>query len=84
MKKFEEIFKWMLITFTVYIIYEVIRKILGGSLGFEELAVSLLVANLGYSFYLTFYISKAIHKVDSKLSGHISWHKGKDSLQDKP
>ena len=81
MKKFEYIFKWMLVIFTLYIIYEVIRKILGGSLGFEELTVSLLIANLGYSFYLTFYIARAVHKSDSKLSGHINWHRGRDSIK---
>lgn len=49
-----------------YLVFEIIRKILGGSWGFEELVVGLLLANLGYSFY-----------INSKLSGHLGWHKGK-------
>jgi len=40
---------WILIIFLIYLIIEVIRKILGGSLGFEELVIGLLIANLGYS-----------------------------------
>ena len=49
------------------------RKILGGSLGFEEMVVGLLVANLGYVIALHGRISG----VNAKLSEHIGWHKGK-------
>jgi hypothetical protein len=51
--------------FIVYLAFELLRKILGGSLGFEELVIGLLIANLGYSFY-----------INSKLSSHIGWHSG--------
>lgn len=61
--------------FLVYLIYELFGKLLGGSLGFEELVIGLLIANLGYSFYLI----KYINKIDSKISGHIGWHKGKNN-----
>ncbi len=64
----KKVFYWLLILFIVYLIIELIRKILGGSLGFEELVIGLLIANLGYSFY-----------TNSKLSEHIGWHKGKDA-----
>lgn len=60
----------------MYLIFELIRKIFGGSLGFEELVVGLLVADLGYIIALHTKISN----VDSKLSGHIGWHKGNDNL----
>jgi|TARA_B100001971_G_C17722341_1_gene301816 hypothetical protein len=53
--------------FLGYLIYELTKKLLGGSLGFEELVIGLLIANLGYSFYL----KDSINKVDSKVSGHI-------------
>jgi len=69
------ILKWIFLAFIIYIIYELTRKILGGSLGFEALAIALLVANLGYSFS----ILKSINKLDSKISGHLGWHKGKDN-----
>jgi len=75
MKAIEKVLYGMLVVFVIYIIIEIIRKIFGGSLGFEEIVISLLVANLGYSFYL----SHSINKVDSKISGHIGWHKGKAS-----
>jgi len=73
MKKWEKMLYWLLIVFMVYLIVEVLRKILGGSLGFEELVIGLLIANLGYSFYLR----ESINRIDSKISGHIGWHKGK-------
>ncbi len=70
-----KILYWIFFLFVVYIIYELIRKILGGSLIFESLVIALLVANLGYTFHSV----KAMNKIDSKISGHLGWHKGKDS-----
>jgi len=67
-KKWEIILSWLLTIFIMYLIIELLRKIFGGSLGFEELVIGLLIANLGYSFY-----------INSKLSRHIGWHKGKDN-----
>lgn len=64
----KKILKWLLVLFVIYLIIEILRKILGGSLGFEEIVIGLLIANLGYSFY-----------INTKLSEHIGWHKGKDS-----
>lgn len=55
---------YLLIFFVLYLIVEIVRKMLGGSLGFEELTIGLLIANLGYSFYL-----------NSKFSEHIGWHR---------
>ena len=67
MKLWQKIVYWIFGIFLIYLIFELVRKILGGSLGFEEIVIALLVANLGYSFYL-----------GSKLSEHIGWHKGKE------
>jgi predicted membrane channel-forming protein YqfA (hemolysin III family) len=61
-------------TFLLYLIFELIRNLLGGSLGFEELVIGLLIANIGYSFYLR----ESINKIDSKISRHIGWHLGQD------
>lgn len=58
---------WLLILFIIYLIIELIHKILGGSLGFEEFVIGLLIANLGYSFYL----SGVMSKINAKISGHI-------------
>jgi len=67
MKKWQKILYWILILFMTYLIIELIRKILGGSLSIEELIIGLMIANLGYSFY-----------INTKLSEHIGWHKGKE------
>ncbi len=64
MKLWLKIFYWMLIIFTLYILFEVLRKVLGGILRFEVLIIGLLIVNVGYSFYL-----------NSMLSEHIEWHK---------
>ena len=72
--KFGKLLYWLFFVFLIYLIYELIRKLIGGSFGFEELVIGLLIANLGYSFYL----KGGINKIDSKLSGHIGWHKGKN------
>jgi len=66
---------WIFVLFLIYLIFELLRKLLGGSLGFEELVIGLLIANLGYSFYLR----ESITKIDSKISGHIGWHRGKNN-----
>lgn len=65
----EKLLSWLLFFFVVYITIELIRKILGGSLGFEEIVIGLLIANLGYSFH-----------INSKLSEHLGWHKGKGEV----
>ena len=53
----------LFVLFLVYLVFELIRKIFFGSLGFEELVIALLVANLGYSFY-----------INTKLSKHLGWY----------
>ena len=85
MIKISKIFYWIFVIFLIYIIIELIRKILGGSLGFEELVSVLLVANLGYTFYIHSKIlqinlstNAKISEINSKLSEHIGWHKGKE------
>lgn len=68
-----KLFRWFLIVFTIYIIFEVIKKILGGSLGFEELAITLLVTNLGFTFSL----NKRFSQLVAKVSSHLGWHTGR-------
>lgn len=74
MKPWQNVLYWLLGLFSIYLIFELIRKILGGSLGFEELVTGLLVANLGFVIAL----HTKMAAVNSKLSGHLGWHKGKD------
>ena len=60
--------KILFIIYILFLIYQIIRKELGGSWGFEELVIGLLIANLGYSFY-----------TNSRLQKHL----GKHSVLDK-
>lgn len=69
----QKIIYWIFLIFLVYLIYELLSKLFGRSLGFEELVIGLLIANLGYSFYLR----DSINKLDSKICGHLGWHKGR-------
>ena len=64
----------LLFLFLIYLIIEILRKLFGGSLTFESLVIGLLIANLGYSFYM----KDSISKVDLKISKHISWHRGNE------
>ena len=66
----------IILVLLVYIAYELARKLLGGSLGFEELVIALLVTNVGYSFHL----KDSINKIDAKLSGHLGWHNGQEEV----
>ena len=75
---------WLFFLFLIYVIYELARKILGGSLGYEALAIGLLLTNIGFSFYLREAIGKsetrllsAINNVDTKMETHVGWHMGK-------
>ncbi len=63
----EKILYWALVIFMIYIIIEIIKNILGGSLGIAELTLALVGLNITFSFYM-----------NAKLSHHIGWHKGKD------
>jgi len=61
-----KILQWLLALFMLYLIFEILRTLFGGSLGTEELIIGLLVANLGYSFH-----------THSLVVEHLEWHKGK-------
>ena len=71
--KITRVLYWLFALFIVYLIFEILRKIFGGSLGFDELATALLVANLGFSMAL----HTRTAKIQAQLSDHVGWHKGK-------
>lgn len=70
--KTDNIVRVLLLLFIIYVIYQLIHTLLGGSWGFEELIIGLLIANLGYSFE----ISRRISELGSRLSEHLGEHKG--------
>ena len=79
MEKFMKIFRLILMLFIIYIIIEIIRKLFGGSLGSEDIITALVLANLGYTFSLNLHMNQRISSLDSKLSEHMGWHKGKNN-----
>ena len=69
MANFWLFFRILLAIFVIYLIFEIIRKILGGSWGVQELIAALLVANLGYSFQTNHRISSMIQSFPAILAG---------------
>ncbi len=61
--------KWidiLLILLGLFIAYQIITKLLGGSWQTESIIISLLIFNLGVTYRLSI-----------KIDGHINWHKMK-------
>ena len=66
--------KWIdiiLILFGLFIIYQLLKKIVGGSWQSEGLIIALLIFNMG----LIWKLSMNFYKLDMKFDGHIKWHK---------
>ena len=64
----------ILILFGLFIAYQLLRAIFGGSWQTESLIIALLMFNIGISWKL----SMVVLKLHMKFDGHISWHKTKD------
>ena len=58
----------LLILAGVFIAYQLLLSLLGGSWPFESIIIALIVFNLGITW-----------KINAKLEGHVGWHKGRDS-----
>ena len=57
----------LLILFGLFIIYQLIRKIIGASWQAESLIIALLIFNLGITW-----------KLNMKFERHLGWHKARD------
>ena len=68
MQNLMKLLYWLLGLFVVYIIIELLRKMFGGSLCFEELVSGLMIANLGYVI--------ALHAKIGELKSIVSEHLG--------
>jgi len=64
----------VLILFGLFIAYQLLRAIVGGSWESESLIIAFLVFNLG----LIWKISMNLMKLNMKFDGHIGWHRGRD------
>jgi len=63
-------FRWvdlLLILLGIFIAYQLLRAILGGSWQIETIIIALLIFNLGLTWNLSL-----------KLEGHMNWHKFRD------
>lgn len=61
----DTILKVLLALFAVYIIYELIKKLYGGSLSIEQLILALLILNLGWTAL-----------IQRQIYSHLGKHKG--------
>ncbi|MBI2449190.1 hypothetical protein HYV49_02750 [Candidatus Pacearchaeota archaeon] len=57
----------LLILLGLFIAYQIIRKIIGGSWQTESLIIALLIFNLGLTW-----------RLNMKFEGHMAWHKAID------
>ena len=64
----------LLIILGLFIAYQLLRAIIGGSWQTEGLIIALLVFNFG----LIWKMSITLVKLDMKFDRHIGWHKAKD------
>lgn len=67
------------------IIVQILRIILGGSWKVEDAILALLVLNITLTFGLFGYfinsntvLNDKISSVNTKIEGHLEWHKGKE------
>lgn len=72
-------FDILLILFGLFIAYQLLKKIIGGSWQTESLIIALLVFNLG----IVWKMNNNFWKLNLKFDRHIVWHKFKDENKKK-
>ena len=66
----------------IILVIQILRAIFGGSWKIEEIILMLVLFNLTITFGTGGYLvslSNKISNVNTKIEGHIQWHKGKDN-----
>ena len=63
--KFKDTIKIALFIFAIYVIYQIFKKILGGSWSIEQIILSLLILNIGWTAL-----------IQRQISAHLGEHKG--------
>ncbi len=74
MKKIDWI-DFLLIIFGLFVAYQLLLKIIGGSWQTEALIIALLVTNIG----LTFKLAVNFNKLEFRFDRHIAWHRARDN-----
>lgn len=65
----------------ILVVIQLVRAILGGTWAIEDIILALVILNLTVTFGVSGYLihmNDKISKVETKVVGHIQWHKGKD------
>lgn len=70
---------WLATIFGIYVAYQIVKILLGGSWGVEDAILALVVLNITITFGSLIHSNSRLSKLESKLHGHIEWHRGKDS-----
>ena len=65
----------LLVIFGLFIAYQLLLKIIGGSWQSEAVIIGLLMLNIG----LTFKLAVNFNKLEFKFDRHMSWHKVRDN-----
>ncbi len=63
--KIDTVLKTLLLLFAVYVIYQIIRKLAGGSWDSEQIIISLIILNIGWTAL-----------IQRQISSHVGEHKG--------
>lgn len=70
---------WLATIFGIYVAYQIVKILLGGSWGVEDAILALVVLNITITFSSLIHSNSRLSKLEGKLHGHMEWHRGKDS-----
>jgi len=71
----------VVLVFAIILIIQIFKIIFGGSWRIEDVILALVVFNLTICFGIGGYLinlNNKILNVNTKLQGHLSWHRGKE------
>ena len=69
--KIETIMKLILIVFGIYLVYQIFKKLIGGSLSIEEVIMGLIFLNLGWTIALQRQLSSKTMNLQKQFSSQI-------------
>ncbi len=67
----------VLILFGLFLAYQLLRAIFGGTWQTESLIIAFLVFNFG----LLWKLNMSLLKLNMKFEGYVNWHKTKDKFE---
>lgn len=89
----KDIMRWIIIIAQIFayilaiiLIVQLWKSLMGGTWAVEDVILAFVALNITLTFTILGYIlglNNKIAKVDSKIEGHISWHRGQESRRTK-